>query len=791
MRITLNHGWKITYDDGTCDNISLPHEFPMTEQSYPNPVCFSGLYERKLTELKGISNKRIMLRFHGIDWLSKIYVNGKQVLHHENGYDLFEVEITDFLNFDGHDILKIHVSDFDISDKPEIVVGKQDWYGNACGIIQNIELWAVDDVFIKSAKFIPVKDLKTIKCEIEFSDRQEHDFSLTVIDPSGTQILNEKFSRSTFDLLIDDPKLWSLKSPQLYTAIIDFAKDSSKDRFQTTFGIRSIDVDEDRILLNGEPVYIFGALDQNFYPVNHYTLPEKNDLLSELLKAKEMGLNLLRFHVKIPDDLYLEIADELGLLIWIDLPYARQLNEKSMGYLEKLLENLLKRHANHPSFVLLSLINESWGVDLSEEQTRSWLKMFFRKAKVLDDTRLYVDNSACMGNFHVISDIDDFHFYHSFPYHNAQWDEKIKSFATGDFKSFFESSTESKKLPKIVSEFGVWGLSDPKDWEGNWMKFPVTTMGMKFSNSSPIEAIARVCGFHNIDDFIYQTQLNQFLGLKYQIEKIRLRPEISGYVITEFSDIAWEANGLLDYNRMPKIFHSKLRFLNKKILPIIKNHTAIIQDGDTYHAQIYIANNSGKNMDADLIIRTDTKILKQIPVPLKKWSVSEGIDFSAKFEHDTQNIFLEVFENGNLISRNFYPVVVLGPAPLSDEILWVNDDLLQDEELVSISEKRKLHGFLDLSGDWISNLTIFNTKRNKNISALLWSLGEVASEYVLISKQTDKMLSSDNSLISKITGWGYAFTSILYIKEKEGKRKVYTTLKNNPLSRSIISYVLY
>ncbi|HEY8543277.1 MAG TPA: sugar-binding domain-containing protein, partial [Pseudothermotoga sp.] len=200
MRIILNQNWKLTYEDGViCNDISLPHEFPITEQSYPNPVCLSGLYERELVELKGLSDKRVLLKFHGIDYISKVYINGKQILDHENGYDLFDIEITESLNFDGHDTLKIFVSDFDITNKPEIVVGKQDWYGNACGIIQNVELWIVDKIFIKSAKFIPMKDLKTIKCEIEFSDGQEHDFSLTVIDPSGIQILSEKFNYSTFD----------------------------------------------------------------------------------------------------------------------------------------------------------------------------------------------------------------------------------------------------------------------------------------------------------------------------------------------------------------------------------------------------------------------------------------------------------------------------------------------------------------------------------------------------------------------------------------------------------------
>lgn len=87
-----------------------------------------------------------------------------------------------------------------------------------------------------------------------------------------------------------------------------------------------------------------------------------------------MGLNLLRCRVKVPDRDYLEVADELEIPVWIDLPHARALKANGRKYLENLLENMLMRHANHPSFVMLSLINESWGTDLSKnalEETKN------------------------------------------------------------------------------------------------------------------------------------------------------------------------------------------------------------------------------------------------------------------------------------------------------------------------------------------------------------------------------------------------------------------------------------
>jgi len=787
MRITLDRNWELVYEDGSMKNdICLPHEFSISEKSYPNPVFSSGVYKRILKELKGLVGKKAILRFHGIDYASQITVNGKQVFSHEDGYDLFEVDVTSFLNFDGKDLLQIHVSDVDVSSNPSIVMGKQDWYGNACGILQQVELWVVDEVFIRSARFTTMKDLRTIRCDIRFSDGKEHPFRLIILDPAGEEIFKAQQSKASFTFVVDEPKPWSVDSPNLYTAVIDFDWNGCKDQISCRFGIRTIRVEADKILLNNEPIYVFGALDQNFYPVTHYVLPKRNELLSELLKAKEMGLNLLRFHVKIPDDLYLDLADELGLLVWIDLPYARQLDEKSQAYLERLLENLLDRHANHPSFVILSLINESWGVDLSTEETREWLKAFYMRAKSLDPTRLYVDNSACCGNLHVLSDIDDYHFYHSFPYHNDLWKQKVESFATGEFKSF---AVPKQRLPKLISEFGVWGLSDQRDWLGNWMNFPVTVMGMKFDGSSPHDAVSLACRFHNLEDFFYQSQLHQFLGLKYQIEQIRLKEQISGYVITEFSDIAWEANGLLDYNRMPKSFYSKMRFLNNPVLPIIRDHRSVLKATERYSGHLCVANSSPMNLEVKIVVRTDIKILKEMNLILKRWSLTDVMEIDETLDEETQNLYIEVFNDERLLGRNFYPIAVLQPKPISDEMVWVKDEAFQDDELICVSEKYKVHGFLELSGDWISNISVFNTKRNVNIAAFLWALGDVASEYLLLRKDAAQ-LSSNSSLISRIAGWGYAFASLLYVKESNGRRKIYTTLKDCDLSRLLIGSIL-
>uniref|UniRef100_A0A832I809 Glycoside hydrolase family 2 n=1 Tax=Pseudothermotoga hypogea TaxID=57487 RepID=A0A832I809_9THEM len=782
MRLKLNEGWRFSLDGVHFVEVKLPHE--VLWEKVKDKVKHV-LYEKKL-DLRGYERKRIILHFHGVDYIARIFVNDSEVFQHEGGYDAFKVDITKEVKFNGNDVVKVLVSDVDLSERSDVVAGKQDWYGNACGIIQQVELWIVDEVHVDSMKVLPRKDLKTIDCEVRFSDGACHEFEVFLVDPFGKEVLHQKVKQNKFVLQLENTFTWDLSHPYLYKFIVEF----NGERIETRFGFRYIETQDDKILLNGEPIYIFGALDQNFYSDTHYTLPDRERLLGEMLKAKEMGLNLLRCHVKIPDQDYLDVADELGILVWIDLPYARQLDEKGRNYLERLLENALNRYANHPSFVMLSLINETWGIDLTEnatEETKSWIRKFYEKAKALDPTRLYVDNSACPWNYHVVSDVDDYHFYNAFPYHNEQWKKRIEDFATGNYKTFLEPP--NRELPKIVSEFGVWGLSDPKIWLGEWSEFPITVMGNSFEGSEPARAIEKMVEFHNIDDLIYQAQLHQFLGLKYQAEVMRLYPSISGYVITEFSDIAWEANGLLDYNRSPKSFYHLMRTINQPIVCIIPNHRSILLEEQMYEAEVYLANNTSKKLEATLIVRTERKILKQTRVEIKPWSVEKITDVKAQFEPNSQNVFVELFEGERLLSRNFYPIMVLDENKKALDIVWVNKETFSDEELLCVREDEKIYGVLDFSGDWLSAITIFNTKRHLNISALLWDLGELATGNLLVPKNFGS-ISSQNSLISKIVGWGYAVASLLYVREgKEGKR-ILTTLKECEISKRLIGEIV-
>ena len=147
-------------------------------------------------------------------------------------------------------------------------------------------------------------------------------------------------------------------------------------------------------------------------------MPSVEFLEDQFRKAKELGLNCLRCHIKAADPRYYEVADRMGMLIWTELPNGGMATDRSRGRKEKLLKGIVDRDGNHPSIIIWTIINENWGVDLvNDADHRDWLKRTFAWLKAYDPTRLVVDNSPLAPSFHVESDIADYHFYAAIPDH--------------------------------------------------------------------------------------------------------------------------------------------------------------------------------------------------------------------------------------------------------------------------------------------------------------------------------------------------------------------------------------
>lgn len=609
-RQSLDGAWDFRHGKGEWRTAHVPApwqaEFADLRHSFGKAI-----YRRNVRIQNTIDTKQLFICFGAVSERAVVRFNGVELGRHEGGYLPFEFSIPSSL-LRGENWLEVECDlpdgEFDNVDGvnfSEYPHGKQSWYGPIGGIWQSVYLEERADVHIRTCSVIAAIDGRV---EVGFELSQPHEARISVLCPNGSKVAEGVSTLSSLVLKVDSPELWSPEHPALYSVMIETAEDA----IVKTFGFRTFEARDGRLFLNGRPFYMRAALDQDYYPEGICTPPSVKFLENQLLRAKELGLNMLRCHIKVPDPRYYEVADRLGMLIWTEIPNVATLTSQSAARLRDTMRGILARDGHHPCIVIWTLINEDWGTRLCEDpEHRRWLAREFDWLKQRDPTRLVVDNSPCHGNFHVKSDINDFHYYRSVPERRLEWDALTREFAKGADWTYEPGSEGSRRgdEPLIVSEFGVWGLPDPKKvmiqgQEPWWMETGGTWGdGVAYPHGvqSRFDQLQLGKIFETFDKFIEAAQWYQFANLQYEIAEMRAYDSIQGYVITEFTDVHWESNGLLDMNRNPRAFHQKFIEINDDLSILLRVDRYGVWAGDEIRIPVQIAT-GGVNV-SDAILR--------------------------------------------------------------------------------------------------------------------------------------------------------------------------------------------
>ena len=546
------------------------------------------------------SFNRELIHFGAVDYLAEVWVNGKRLGEHEGGYTPFTFDLTGAVHAGRNEVL---VKVFDPPMPPPVPValvanaqppkavkpppetkylinyneiphGKQNWYVQTSGIWQPVTMETVPMRYVQWVH-VTAHNSGDVTVEAKLGGTAgTGPLHAVVVDPYGTTV-------AQFDLPVDGtmakgsahvagPMLWDGDHPNLYSVRVDnVAKASAGQQVHTRFGFRELTSADGRLSLNGKPFYMRAALDQDFYPVGIYTPPSTEFIRQEMLTAKAMGLNMLRCHIKVPDPRYLEAADETGMLIWYEIPVWNDAYHWTPEAAQRGVDTFhaeVERDWNHPSIVIQSIMNEQWGMDNTQANQRAWLLQTFQDLKQLTAPlgRLITDDSACCRGFHLHSDFADWHTYYSIPDHAQNWADWVGQYAERPkylFSSYGDAITTGEE-PLLVSEFGNWGLPvlPPPDQLPWW--FPRDFEGRELTRAGGVFDRFHAFGFDRIytsfDDLARATERHEYLSLQYEIEQMRQQASIQGYVITEFTDANWEANGLLSMWRQPKIFAEPL-----------------------------------------------------------------------------------------------------------------------------------------------------------------------------------------------------------------------------------------
>lgn len=571
--LSLNGEWDFAYDDANAGMDERWFEGKSFDRTIQVPFCYqselSGINEKEFHDIvwyrkdveipSEYTGKRIILQFGAVDYEAKVWVNGHLVASHEGGHTPFQADITAALKEAGS-ANSIVVRSQDYSKDVTLPRGKQYWkeqseqvfYTRTTGIWQPVWIEAVSAAHLSRVRMTPDIDSNKIHIRSFFKGTEtKAGLHLGIKITFGGELIAEDVIRvmaeeEEVSIKLHDfndhglGRWWSPEKPNLYDVSFTLLDgDTVLDHVTSYFGMRKISIEDGVICLNNRPYYMKLILDQGYFPGGVLTAPSDEMLRKDVELTKQMGFNGARKHQKIEDPRYLYWCDKLGLLVWGEMANAYQFSEQYVSRVMNEWQEAIHRDYNHPSIVVWVPINESWGTPniLIDKRQQHHASTLYYLTKSLDASRPVISND---GWEHVKSDIYTVHDY------ECREDILARRYATRELA--VKSDPQGRKIilpgysyegePVQLSEFG--GISYIQDSSEGW-------------------------GYSSARDD--QDFLNRLIGV---MRPVMTAGGLQGYCYTQLTDVEQEKNGLLDFNRNPKLPIEIYRQLNAGVTPELK-----------------------------------------------------------------------------------------------------------------------------------------------------------------------------------------------------------------------------
>ena len=439
----------------TGKTVQIPHTWNVANGS---EEYFGTAWYGTTFEIEKPSFKTVLL-FHAVYRDCTVYVNGNEVAKHFNsGFTPFEADITNHVKT-GTNLLVIKCSNAYSDDA--LPHGKDFDWANDGGIIRPVELIAfsendIEHIKIESTVTDFFKDGKgnaRIVCDLDFCSETHLPYSIYVKEKqSGKTVFKQESIRNDrTEFFLKDVPLWDTENPFLYNLEITCGNETHTQHF----GIRKIEVLEDKIYLNNNPITLHGV---EWMPGSNpeFGMAEsESELRKNLEMLKEINCNFTRFHWQ-QDDFVYDWCDEHGLMVQEEIPYwgaPKNAGEKQLAVAKNQADEMLLHHFNHPSIVCWGVGNE---LDGRKKGTISYVKQMVAYFKRQDSMRLvnYVSNTIGWKtplqrlynskDATVFGDICMWNEYLGTWYGNVNYD-----------KVFRLVQKESRGKPLVSTEFGL------------------------------------------------------------------------------------------------------------------------------------------------------------------------------------------------------------------------------------------------------------------------------------------------------------------------------------------------
>ena len=685
--------------DGTWEFFPGDHKITDLATRSGAPIAVPGLWEAQgYPDLDGVAWYRRQftvddpagwwtLRFGAVMDDAEVYLNGRALGAHRGAFTPFEVECPGLVA--GVNEIAVRVTEHPAGSPGHLRAahGKQGWMNNVFpsppslyltygGIWQSA--WLDRHGPARIADCWVNGDPDDLTVEITAAGR--HAATTVVVEVLGERMALPVPAAGTPVAVsfgkVDAP-LWSPRSPALHEARVGvYADGRLSDTRRLRFGLRTIALRGDSFELNGVPFTMRSALVQGFSASTLYGAQSRAEAQAEVRAAQQAGLNTLRLHIKAFDPVYLDVCDELGMLVHCDIPVAEPVAHDELGPDGPVAEQCaaaateqVRRDRGHPSIVLWSAMNELGEARPSIRAGAGYegfARRLYDAVRDADPTRPVIENDWM--------EPDPERVFRS-PLLTAHWYGRLSRRYLAGLRDRATRWAGTGR-PLLLSEFGDWGLPDLSgDDEPHFWRYSAALRALVESTPWP----AGVAGF------VAGTQRYQGLADRFQIELLRQVPGVPGWCLTELTDVPQEFNGLFDLMRRPKpLAIEEIRRAAQDICPILVRPHWSAQAGGTIDGELVIVNEGPAITGAEVVIQLGgARWHGRADLPAHGITPGRPVSLRCPVRPGPAQLDLTVRWHGEALASSSYPVRVLAPPEPARVPVAIRGDARTGEALRS------------------------------------------------------------------------------------------------------------
>jgi hypothetical protein len=541
--IPLNGEWRFRQDIAPATEwkpVNVPSSFQSHEGTNFHGV---GWYRKEVAPPAVEEGKRVLLQFHGAATEAEVWLNDQRLGKHLGGWTPFRFDVTDILR----KVESGRMCEIRVRLEEKVGHNTQGFLPIIAphfgGLWQGVEWLVVPNSYFDDLKTMAVGDLGTRELRVELplaGDPLPRATNVTIRARllgqdrwEGLKPESIKLVKGLLHVRVPFPeaRAWSPGEPNVYQVEVALPG-ADGDAVSCRAAFRRIEAFGSQIRLNGQAIQIRGVLNWGYCaPANE---PNAGEAFwrSELAFARNSGFNLMKFCLWIPPRRYLELADELGVLTWMEYPtWHPNLTQKYLEPLEQEFAEFFYYDRNYPSVVLRSLTCETGpSAELQVIQ-----RLYDTAHRMIPDALIEDDSSWIEWNR-----IHD--FYDDHPYgNNHDWVSRLTGFKKHILANGLKPLVLGECMaadtwidrPSVISVLGTnrpWWAPGPLDEMVRWQ-----------------DKLARIAGPDGLTELKEESLRYGMLMRKFQIEAYRREVPDGGYVVSVIRDIATASMGLIDY----------------------------------------------------------------------------------------------------------------------------------------------------------------------------------------------------------------------------------------------------